>query len=68
MQTSAIAPSSSRDSTRPVGLCGELISITRAAGPTAARNASTSTANPGGRSVTGRRRAPANAMHAAYES
>ena len=57
-----------RENTLPVGLCGELSSSMRVRGPTAARSASASTAQSGGRSVTTRRLAPASAMPAAYES
>ncbi len=45
MHAAAISSSSSRPSTRPVGLCGELSSSTRARGPIAARSASASSAN-----------------------
>ncbi len=68
MQTSATTSSSARDSTRPVGLCGVLSSSIRVRGPTAARSSSGSSVNSGGRSVTGRRTAPANVIVAGYES
>ena len=61
----AIVESSSRPSTRPVGLWGELRRRTRARGPRAARSASPSSAKSGGRKVTGRRRAPAKPIQAA---
>ncbi len=63
--SSAIAVSSGRDSTIPVGLCGELSSSSRVRPVTASRSASRSGRNDGGRSVTGTLVAPASAMQAA---
>ena len=63
-----MSSSSPRENTLPVGLCGELSSTSRVRGPTAAISESTSKLQSGGRSVTTRRRAPAMAIAAAYES
>ena len=49
----------------PVGLCGEFTSSSRVRGVIAARSASRSGRNDGGRSVTGTRVPPAMAMQAA---
>ena len=65
MHAAAISSSSARESTLPVGLCGELSSSTRAFGVIAAASASGSIAQSGARSVTGRRTAPAIAIPAA---
>lgn len=70
-QSSATRASSSGVKTLPVGLCGEFSSTSRVRGPNAARSAAGSKAyrpSSPGRSVTGRRTAPASAMEAAYES
>ena len=63
--SSAIAVSSARVNTDPVGLCGEFTRISRVRGVTAARSASRSGRKPGARRVTGTRWPPASAMHAA---
>ncbi|CPU63590.1 Uncharacterised protein [Mycobacteroides abscessus] len=68
--TAAIASSSSRSRTVPVGLCGEFTTIRRVRSVTAARSASTSSrkrSGPGSRGTV-TCRAPASAMHAAWES
>lgn len=69
--SSATSASSVGVNTLPVGLCGELSSTSRVRGPNAARRAAGSNAyrpSAAGRSVTGRRTAPASAIEAAYES
>ena len=69
--SSATSASSAGVKTLPVGLCGEFSSTSRVRGPNAARSAAGSKAyrpSAAGRSVTGRRTAPASAIEAAYES
>ena len=61
----AIPASSARVNTAPVGLCGVFSSSSRVRGVMAARSASRSGRNPGGRRVTGTRVAPAMATQAA---
>ena len=64
-QSSATSASSSRVNTLPVGLCGEFSSTSRVRGPNAARSSAGSKAyrpSAPGRSVTGRRTAPASAI------
>ena len=68
MHAAAIASSSARPSTRPVGLCGELISSTRARGPIAARSASSVELELRRSERHRPARGAANAMQAAYES
>ena len=68
MATAAMASRSARENTLPIGLWGVLSRMRRVRGVTARRSSSWSSAKSGVRSVTGRRTAPAMAMHAAYES
>ena len=62
MATSAIAWSSARVSTVPVGLCGLFTSSSRVRSVTAARSSSGSSRKSGARSVTGRRTPPAKVI------
>ena len=62
--TRATASSSARSSTRPVGLCGVLMTIIRVRGPTARASASTGNRKSGADRRTVRTVPPASATHA----